>query len=228
LAGLAFGQVVLTAITPVPVRSQAYTEPTSAAQRSLVSSSASDSSASTGARTVKITYYDATMAGPYTETVTMNGTTAVNTVNSNICFIEKMEVVTYGGGATIPVGTISLKSTTGGGGTTIWTIAAGEGQTFSAHHYVQASKTCYLTGFEGGIKGADTTGFYLKAAYPLTANSFEKVVSETLRAPSSGNTPIRVFGTAIPVAGPARITLWTAPDSTSSRTYYGSFDFYEQ
>ena len=118
----------------------AYTEQSSNAQRSLVSSDATDASASTGARTVRITYYDASMVGPFTETVTMNGTTPVNTVATDICFIEKLEVVTAGsnGGN---AGTISLMSATAGGGVTVGTIVVGDNETNWCHHYVPSGKT---------------------------------------------------------------------------------------
>jgi hypothetical protein len=229
LSGLAFGQATLSATTVVPLRSTTYTEQTSNAQRSLVSASANDTAAGTGARTVKITYYTSAMVGPKTETLTLNGTTPVNTVNTDICFIEKMEVMTAGS-ATFPAGIVSLKAATAGGGATVWSIAVGEGRTLGAHHYVQAAKTCYVTGMSGGIKGADTTGFALRAQDLTTPASpgVDIQINEILRAPSSGNTPIRTYGTPIRVAGPSRITMIVFPDSTSSRVYYGAFDYYEQ
>jgi hypothetical protein len=116
--GISSGGVVLggsTANTLQVMRATTYTEPTSAAQRSLASASANDAAAGTGGRTVKITYYDGAGAGPLTETVTLNGTSAVNTVATNIQFIEKMEVVTVGSlGANAAA--ITLYGSTGGGG----------------------------------------------------------------------------------------------------------------
>lgn len=225
-AGFAAGYVVLSDTAVVAVRATAYTEQSSNAQRSLVSSSVNDAAAGTGARTVRITYYDQNMAGPFTETVTLNGTSAVNTVASNICYIEKLEVLTVGStGAN--VGAISLKAATAGGGATIWSIAVGDLQTQGAHHYVPAGAVCCLTGLQIGIKGGDTTSGFLKAVSIPVSNNAERIISDYVRAPLSGSS-FRSWGTALRVAGPSKITAYVAPDSTSSRTYFASFDYYEQ
>ncbi len=228
--GFSSGEAILATTTVTAIRNTTYTEPSSGAQRSMASANANDTSAGTGARTVKITYYTlnaGTVAGPFTETITLNGTTPVNTVATDICYIEKLEVVTVGSGG-VNAGIITLYGSTGGGGGTIWTIAVGANQTKSAHHYVPSNIICSITSFNGGIKGADTSGFIIRAKNPTDANSAEIQISDLLRAPSSGNTPIRIFGAPIEVSGPARITAFAVPDSTSSRTYYASFDFYEE
>ena len=228
--GFSDGNIVLASTTITAIRSTTYTEPSSGAQRSVASSSANDTSAGTGARTLRITYYTlnaGTVAGPFTEDVTLNGTTAVNTVATNICFIEKLVVLTVGSGG-VNAGTITLYGSTAGGGGTVWTIAIGINKTFGAHHYVPSGMTANITGFLGGIKGADTSGFILRSKNPADANAAENQISDLLRAPSSGSTPLRIYGTPIEVEGPARITAYAVPDSTSSRTYYASFDYYEQ
>ena len=228
--GFSNGEIVLASLTTTAIRSTTYTEPSAGAQRSMASSNANDTSAGTGARTVKITYYTlsaGTVAGPFTETVTLNGTSNVNTVATNICYIEKLEVVTVGSGG-VNAGTISLFGATGGGGGTVWTIAIGANRTFGCHHYIPSSKTCSVTTFSGGIKGADTSGFILRAKNPTNANAAEIQINDLLRAPSSGNTPVRAYTAPIKVTGPSRITAFAVPDSSSSRTYYASFDFYEE
>ena len=68
-ADFAFGDVTSTTTTIKTVERTTYTEQTTNAQRSFASSSANDTAAGTGARTIKITYYDASGNGPYTETV---------------------------------------------------------------------------------------------------------------------------------------------------------------
>lgn len=224
--GFVDGRAVLAATTPAVVRSTTYTEQTTNAQRSLVSSSANDASAGTGARTVEITYFDQTLAGPYTETVTLNGTTPVNTVASNICFIERMEIVTVGTGG-VAAGIISLKAATGGGGATIWSIATGDDRTYGAHHYIPTGYTAYITGFVGSIKGADSAGFAIRAKNPLNTTDIDLQISGLVRCPTNGSF-MRSYGTAISIAGPARFVTWAFPDSTSSRTYYAEIDFYEQ
>ncbi len=228
--GFANGEIILASTTPTAIRSTTYTEPSAGAQRSMASSSASDTSAGTGARTVRITYYTlsaGTIAGPFTETVTLNGTSNVNTVATNICYIEKLEVLTVGSGG-VNAGTISLFGATGGGGGTVWTIAIGANKTFGCHHYVPSGKICSITTFTGGIKGADTSGFTLRYKDPTNANSAEIQINDLLRAPSSGNTPVRPYTAPLKITGPSRITAFAIPDSSSSRTYYASFDFYEE
>lgn len=228
--GFSFGEIVLNTTTISPIRNTTYTEPSAGAQRSMASANANDTSAGTGARTVRITYYTlsaGTVAGPFEETITLNGTTPVNTVATDICYIEKMEVMTVGSG-NVNAGIITLYASTGGGGGTVWTIATGANRTQGAHHYVISGETCFVTTFSGGIKGADTSGFILRAKNPTNTNATEIQISDLLRAPSSGNTPIRTYGTPIQIIGPSRITAFAVPDSTSSRTYYASFDFYEE
>src|SRR5579863_8235042 len=65
---------------------------TSAAQRSIASSSALDTSSGTGAQQVSYVYYDNNMNGPFTDTVTLNGTSAVNTNATNIMFLESASI----------------------------------------------------------------------------------------------------------------------------------------
>jgi hypothetical protein len=191
-SGVSAGVKILggsTAGTLQVMRSTVYTEPASAAQRSLSSSSASDTAAGVGARTVKITYYDGAGAGPLTETVTLNGVGAVNTVAIDIRFIEKMEVVTSGSTGT-NVGTITLFGSTGGGGGTVGTIgigsvlvAVGDGQTLWAHHYVTTGYTAQLSVLVVGIEsgGSGTNGkFFIKTMKPLVANSSEILVGDVL------------------------------------------------
>lgn len=74
-------------------------------QMSIVSTSANDAAAGTGVRTIDIHYLDADLA-TQTETVTMNGTTDVLTVATNIRFIQCMHMVTYGSGK-VAAGTIT-------------------------------------------------------------------------------------------------------------------------
>lgn len=228
-SGFSDGQVVLATTTQSVIFSTTYTEQSSNAQRSIVSSSASDASAGTGARTVQISYYSLSagvITGPFTETITMNGTSAVNTVSTTICYVEKIIVLTVGSN-TSNVGTLSLKAATAGGGATVWSIAVGVNKTYGSQHYVPNGKTAYITGIVGGIKGADTTSIVLSTVDPTSASAAQIQISDTIRVPSSGQT-IRTYGTPIQVAGPSHIQAYALPDSSSSRTYYASFDFYEQ
>lgn len=228
--GISQGYVATTALTKVAMRATVYTEQTSNAQRSVVSGSASDTSAGTGARTVKFVYYDSTGAGPFTETVTLNGTTAVNTVATDICFIEEMEVVTVGSGGS-NVGIISLKAATGGGGATIGSIAVGDNVTYWAHHYVPTSKAAYITslwvGHNGTVVGSGGL-FVLQAQVIGVANAVDASIAGFTRLYGQSSTISRNYGTAIKVMGPARIVMYVTPESSSALIYRGAFDFYDQ
>lgn len=219
-----FGQVATSATDEVPVNATAYTEQTSGAQRSLVSSSANDAAAGTGARTVKITYFTLSVAGvitgPHEETVTLNGTTAVDTVNDDIALIEKIEVLTAGSGG-VSAGTISLKAAAEGGGATIASIAAGALQTFLAHHYVPNGRQCRVSQMSGAGGHASMALMRLLAkSYP----GLEKAVTEKMGVTS---TLSQKLDTDLVIPGPARIRLMTAP-SSDAQTTYGGFDFVDQ
>jgi hypothetical protein len=215
---------------PQPLNATTYTEQTTGAQRSLKSSSANDTSAGTGARTVKITYYDASMSGPNTETVTLNGTTAVTTTNTNICFIEEIIVVTVGSNLT-NVGTISLYVNTLGTGTVIGSIGVGnrvtgvgDNRTYWAHHYVQSAKTMYISGMSTSFTGVTSGQTYGTFVNITSANAAEIAVTPPLGARQSfGDYPYRV---AIAIAGPGRFRLYNS--TTGGNEVDGSFEFLEQ
>lgn len=142
LASRAQGYIATSATSGVAIRATTYTPQGANAQRSIKSSSASDTSAGTGARQILLTYLTAAYELK-TETLTLNGTTAVATAASDIAFIESMVVTSVGsnGGN---VGTITFHTNNSGGGTTWGSIAASDNMTFWAHHYVPAGKTCCL------------------------------------------------------------------------------------
>lgn len=227
--GFTQGNITTASKATFAVRSTAYTEQTSNAQRSIVSASANDTAAGTGARTVKITYL--TLAGVLnTETVTLNGTTPVNTVATDICYIEKMEILTAGSGG-VAAGIISLKAATAGGGATIGTIAAGQTQTYWAHHYVPAGKTCNITSQWGGHTGT-TVGsgatFTIRALAQNVANAVERQVSDSFRLYGQSSSVQRNYGSPIQIPGPARLVTYVLPETSTSTNYRASFDYYEQ
>jgi hypothetical protein len=236
VTGLATGHVTLgggTAGTLNVIRATTYNEQTTGAQRSLASSNANDTAAGTGARQVKITYLDASLNGPYYETVTLNGTAAVATVATNICFIERLDVVSVGSGAT-NAGTITLYvNSTGGGGTIgsigVGSLVAGTGdlRTFWAHHYVATGKaadftTLVVSAVSGG-SGTNAT-FVMKSKDPVTANAPELVISDLLLVSGS---IVRALGIAIHVIGPARVVAYGIP-AVNNADLNATFDFFEQ
>jgi len=227
--GFSFGDIALAAITTALVTRTALTEQSTNAQRSVVSANASDTSAGTGARQVNITYFDQTGAGPYTETVTLNGTTAVNTVASDICFVEKVEVVSVGSGG-VNAGIITLKAATAGGGATIITIAAGDNRTYCAIHYVPTGKSCNISGIaccsNSSVAGNGSV-FYVRSK-PIGVSTAPKVqVTDFVTVYGQTSNVIRTYGTPIRVVGPASIEAWVQTFVNNSLTYRASVDYYD-
>jgi hypothetical protein len=111
-----------TATVPEFVWSQGgvFTFPAAAAATTIVSASANDAAAGTGARTVTVTGLDANYL-EVVETVTMNGTTPVN-LAAQLLRVNKLEVATAGTGQ-VNAGAITISI----GGTTVSAIPADKG-----------------------------------------------------------------------------------------------------
>jgi hypothetical protein len=193
------------------------------------SSSANDAAAGTGARTLIIYYVDQTGATSTTETVTLNGTTAVNLVNTNHCYIEKMIVQTVGSGA-VNAGIISLFTGTGGTGTTVGTIGAGDNRTQWCHHYVVTGKICNVTNVShsntSSVSGGTSTA-HIRALSIGVANAAEIQVSEFIDVGGAQNPSLKAYGSTIQVAGPARLAMYVLPASNTSTVYRASIDCYD-
>lgn len=113
-------------------------------QMTLVSTNANDTSAGTGARTVKVHYIAAD--GTYShETVTMNGTTPVNTVATDIRFVQQITVETLGTFGGSAAGIITIYRT--GTATRIYAnILAGNNQSLNSHRMIPAGVNFWLKG----------------------------------------------------------------------------------
>jgi hypothetical protein len=131
-----------------------YPFPGSAAQIVVVSSSASDT-----AVTMLISGLDANFA-PITESVALNGTTNVTTVQS---FLRINSVVTTAGNA---VGNVTFTS----GATVIARVNAGIGQTQMSVYTVPAGYTLYLTYFQGDGNTTTTSGAFMNTRLRTTLN----------------------------------------------------------
>jgi hypothetical protein len=214
------------------LRATTYTEPAAAAQRSIVSASASDTAAGTGARTVRITYYDNSGNGPLFETVTLNGTTAVNTVATDIRFIESLMVITAGSLST-NAGIISLYTGLAGAGSVIGSIGVGsivtgvgDGVTQWAHHYVAAGYSVQLSTFSMGIQsgGGNTSGrFFIRVTCPLIANSADVTAGDVVLVNGSY---LRQFQYPLEEPGFCRLTAYVIP-AVNNCTVSASFDWSE-
>lgn len=223
------GDVTLAVIAQAIVRRTAYTEQTTNAQRSIVSSSALDTAIGTGARTVLITYFTATFTGPFTETVTLAGIVPVNTVATNICYIESIKVLTAGSTGS-NAGIITLKAAIAGGGATIGTMNALDNQTFWGHHYVAAGKVCNISGISVSHNGT-TVGsggvFVVKAKDLAIANAVDRQVTDFIRLYGQASTFARDYNSSIRINGPARFIVYVTPETSSSTIYRAAVDFYQ-
>jgi hypothetical protein len=225
--GIAFGTVTTTAVTNVAVRATAYTEQSANFTGSISSNNAADAAAGTGARSIRLFWMDATGATIGTEDVTLNGTTPVNLVTATKCFIERVEALTVGSGLK-NAGVISLFTGAAGAGTLVGTIAAGDNQTFWAHHYVQSGKTCSITGMTGNNNnGSNQSVLSLQHTVIPVANKVADQISDWISCGGATSQPQRVYGSLIKVTGPSRIVLFAAPAGTPSIITRGSFDFYD-
>lgn len=215
-----------TAAAQVIVRLGAYVQPTAAAQRSIGSTSANDTAAGTGARKVRLTYYDGSMAGPFTETVTLNGTTAVNTVATNIRFVESI-VVTEVGSSGFNNGLIALQTGTGGAGPTIATMTAGYMDTLFAHHYVAAGRRALVRSIFWAMSDADDANVWLQFVNPIASNQPTRLLSSLMRAQANSPSVMHALSPPISLDGPARIDTVVSIDSSTAGFFMGGFGYTE-
>lgn len=220
-SGVSSGYVATSATSTVAIRATAYTVPGTAAQRSVKSANAADAAAGTGAQQVKITYFDGSLNGPFTEVVTLNGVTGVNTVATNIAYIEKLEVVRVGTGGS-NAGIISLMTLVAGGGTTIGSIIAGDNRTFWAHHYVPPGITSFVNHVIAA--GSAVAGFVtLNTFNPIDATVAQSNPTGILR---HGTTAVTMeFPIPFGVPGPAIVFVNERPDAATASTAFGSFGY---
>jgi hypothetical protein len=141
-----------------------WVAPTAPRVHSIVSSSLADSGAggvnpvSTGMRTLDLTGLETWDASsPTTETIVLDGTTAVNTVNSYV-IIYRMEGKTWGTGG---VNAGSVTATAATDGTITAAIVIGNNQTQMAIYGVSSSMKLRVIDFRASL--VKTTGLSLRA-----------------------------------------------------------------
>jgi hypothetical protein len=129
--------------------STAYVFPTVAQQMRLFSSNVADNVTGTGIRTVRIYYIDGTTRTEHTEDVTLQGTTFVNTVSTDIFRVNGLRAISSGTN-NAAVGIITLEGLTG---QDYRLIAIGNTRDRGAIYTVPANKTLYVTQFYVGVSG---------------------------------------------------------------------------
>jgi hypothetical protein len=146
--------VVAATVSVWPIGTAAvYANPASASVLTIVSASANDAAAGTGARTILVKGLDANYL-EIEETVTLNGTTAVTTTASFLR-IHSMSALTAGSGG-LASGNITATISS----TTYAIISTGYTYSYNCNYTVPAGKTAYVIG--GSITSS--------AATILTAN----------------------------------------------------------
>jgi hypothetical protein len=106
----------------------------------ILSTSANDTAAGTGARTVLVSGLDSTYTAQ-TEVVTLNGTSTVATVATNWLSISNIVVLTSGSGET-NAGVLTLRVTSAGNVRA--TALAGNSRSFNSNYAVPATKTAFI------------------------------------------------------------------------------------
>ena len=180
-------------------------------QMQVVSDSASDTSAGIGVRSVNIHYIQADGTAA-TETVILNGTTPVNTVATDILFVNRFHTWTVGvgGGTYSPaaIGNITIESV--GGATVYAKIAATGNQTLSTAKMVPSGKVLYINRFTGSEmankkvtlrlrteshEGVLTPGVFLfKASMNMKLNAFNMEIKPAIKVPAGAIVKVGAWG----------------------------------
>lgn len=230
-AGVISGRVTTAATTRTAIRNTAYMEQSVNAQRSVSSTSASDTAAGTGARTVRLTYFarsGGTITGPFTEDVTLNGTTPVNTSNTNICYIDRIEVITAGSGG-VNAGTIQLFTGLAGGGSVFASVAAGERRTYYAHHYVASGLNLFIEGLYASSTASTLEFPEFTAVFrnPTVADAAERMLIDHLVVQGTSGIKSQDFDVPKNVDGPAVVIFYVTPTSIGSQVNRVDCEFVE-
>jgi len=220
IASRANGYVASSSVAGKVIRATTYTPQGADAGRSVVSTSANDTSAGTGMRTVRIDYLTALFEAK-SETLALNGLTAVNTVNTDIAYIESIIAVTVGSGGG-NAGTIQVWTATGGTGSIWGSIAVGDSMTFWAHHYVPAGKTCYVLTTTGAGSLAGQTNL---VRIDLSATGFPGLQVGTTLTHAANNSFDHYYTVPLVVQEKSLVYLTDKPTAATASTAYGSFDY---
>jgi hypothetical protein len=189
---------------------QIWVAPTQARIHAIVSTSDSDDGdpAGVGARTVMVYGLTSWSTAEVSETVTLNGTGAVNTSNAYV-IIHRMRVVTKGA-TNVNVGIIT--ATAAVNGTVTAQINAGIGQSEMAIYGIPSTQSFYMTQFYGSINKASgaaaTINYRLKVNTEPNAELINFVSKNIRGVQSTGNSDITwPFNPYLRIDGPAIIKI---------------------
>lgn len=168
----------------------------------ILSSDANDTSAGTGARQVTIEGLDASYAAQ-TETVSMNGLTAV-AVTGTWTRIQRAYIATdQAGSGEVNAGNLTIRNA-GGSSETVGYIAAGKGQTLLGFYTVAAAMTGYMSQFTVGITGSNSARVDLEIIFREIGSSLPvRRVKEHVTVDGNGTTAY-VHPYPVPLVVPAK------------------------
>jgi hypothetical protein len=132
---------------------QIWIAPTTARIHAIVSSSANDVAGSTGATSVTVFGLTSWTTAETSETVVLNGTTPVNTVNSYV-IIHRMRATASATTTAVGINAGTISATAATDATITAVIAIGQGQTQMAIYGVPSIQTFYLKRFSASINDA--------------------------------------------------------------------------
>jgi len=131
--------------------------PTSAVTVEAISSSANDTAAGSGARTIRIFGLDANF-NEITEDITLNGTSASTATTQSFIRVFRGHVLTTGTYSSANAGNITIRQS--GAGSTFVTINTSKGQTEGTHYCVPAGKSLYIRDIHISIDSAKEVDIY--------------------------------------------------------------------
>lgn len=187
------------------------TPPDVGEQMTLISSDNADNGATTtGVLTVRIQYLDAT-GTEQTEDVTLNGTTGVNTVATDIRFVNDMYALTVGSNG-VAEGNITLYAFGGAIATDLYQfIALGGNKSLVPHRMVPVSKTLYLMGWH-----ADEASAAARCVFKLRSTDMNGVLIPGvfcfkdvayLNGASTGE--LELHGVPVPALSIVKVSGWS-------------------
>ncbi|RQQ54292.1 hypothetical protein [Burkholderia stagnalis] len=195
----------------------AYPFQSSAQALEIVSSSANDAAAGTGARTVVVQGLDANF-NQIQETVTLNGTSAVALANSYLR-VNGVQVASAGSG-NVNAGTVTLRLT--GAGASQAVMSAGVGYAKQAIYTVPAGFTLLVTDLFFAVGGVATT---VNVTFSFTRISSSGLILTTNEYPTIPFTPTqRQVASGTLVASQTTLTTRITGITSTPPSAYAGFE----
>lgn len=194
-----------------------WVAPTAARVHNLASTSANDTAAGTGARTLTVNGLNGSYVDT-TETITLNGVANVATANSYV-IIHRM-IVQTAGSVESNVGTITATAVTDG--TISAAIVIGKNQTQVAIYQIPAGYTGYLSQYYGGFQGGAGAACFIELFGKAFGGVYALKGTLTLRVDGS-SFDVRSYKSPLKFTEKSIIKLTATSDAVNSNVV-GAFD----